>query len=140
VTTLEKPPGSFDGAFFGRSLHHVPGRVLRIATLRRLARALSPDGVLILMVVYREGRGLLSRSRLVDAARRIGRAVGVPLSEPGDGYMRDVSEGGDSARLCFFHHYDRPADVGDELRAAGFAAQEAAPCWWVCRPAPEPLC
>jgi hypothetical protein len=69
------------------------------------------------MVVYRQPRGLISRSRLVDAVRtaaaRLGR--GARLSEPGDGYMREVSEGSDPRRACFFHDYDGPADVRGEL-------------------------
>jgi hypothetical protein len=91
------------------------------------------------MVVYRGPRGwVLSRSRLVDRLRALGRRLGLAhaLSEPGDGYMREVSEASDPSRPCFFHDFDRPAEVRDELEAAGFRAHEATPGWWVCRPAP----
>jgi SAM-dependent methyltransferase len=135
ATALDDPPGTYDAAFFCGSLHHVPGRRLRIDTLRRIGRALAPAGVLLLMVVYRERRGWLSRSRLVDGARRVARALGAgaAVAEPGDGYMVEVSEGSDPSRPCFFHHYDRPHDVREELEAAGFTAQEARPGWWICR-------
>jgi SAM-dependent methyltransferase len=137
VTALEEPPGSFDAAFFGGSLHHLPGRDLRIETLARIGRALTPDGVLIAMVHYREGRGLLSRSRLVDAARGLVRRFGYRrTSEPGDGYMREVSLGSDPERLCFFHFYDGPAEIRAELDAAGFRAEEATRGWWICRTRP----
>jgi SAM-dependent methyltransferase len=142
VTALAEPPGSYDGAFFAGSLHHIPGRALRIETLRRIAAALAPGGALLLMVVYRQPRGLISRSRLVDAMRAVAHRAGFGArwSEPGDGYMREVSEGSDPRRACFFHDYDGPADVREELEAAGFHPEEAAPCWWVCRPAREPVC
>jgi SAM-dependent methyltransferase len=135
VVALDDSPGSYDAAYFCGSLHHVPGRALRIETLRRVARALSAGGVLILMVVYRERRGILSRSRVVDGVRRLARALGAgaAVAEPGDGYMVEVSEGSDPQRACFFHHYDGAADVRGELEAAGFAAQEVRSGWWICR-------
>jgi SAM-dependent methyltransferase len=135
VVDLDDPPGSYDAAYFCGSLHHVPGRALRIETLRRIGRALTPAGVLILMVVYRERRGVLSRSRVVDAMRRIARGLGAgaAVAEPGDGYMAEVSEGSDPQRACFFHNYDGPDDIRGELEAAGFAAQEVRPGWWACR-------
>jgi SAM-dependent methyltransferase len=140
VTTLAETAGSYDGAFFAGSLHHIPGRALRIDTLRRIAAALAPGAVLVLMVVYRQSRGLISRSRLVDAVRAAARRLGWrAFSEPGDGYMREVSESSDPRRACFFHDYERPADVRRELEAAGFQAEEVAPCWWVCRSASAPL-
>ncbi len=136
VAALDEPPGSFDAAFFGGSLHHLPGRQLRIDTLARIRRALTPDGVLIVMVYYRERRGLLSRSRLVDAVRRLVRRFGYRrMSEPGDGYMREVSLGSDPERQCFFHYYDSPTEIWAELEAAGFRAEEADRGWWICRPA-----
>ncbi len=142
ATSLDEAPGSYDAAFFGGSLHHIPGRSLRIETLTRVRRALTPPGVLILMVMYRERRGLLSRSRGVDAVRVLARALGggPRFSEPGDSDMCEVSHGSDPARACFFHNYGGPGEIRGELQAAGFTAQEAMPGWWVCGPAPPPLC
>ena len=137
VTDLDVVDATFDAAFFAGSLHHLPGRELRIGTLRRLARAVKPDGVLIVMVHYRERRGVLSRSRLVDAVRALVRQLGGRVSEPGDGYMREVSAGSDPVRACFFHFYGGSADVRAELEAAGFSAEEASRGWWICRP-PRP--
>ena len=136
VTELDAPPGAFDGAYFAGSLHHVPGRARRVEALARIRRALAPGGALILVVVYRGRRGLVSRSRLVDLVRRLGARLpgAFRLSEPGDGWMREVSEASDPREAIFFHDYDGPAEVREELRAAGFVAAEARPGWWVCRP------
>lgn len=135
VTELDEPPGSFDGAYWGGSYHHVPGRALRVETLRRLMRAVAPQGVLVLMVIYREPRGILSRSRLVDLLRAAGRGV-LPrprLSEPGDGYMGQVSDASDPREPCFFRQFAGPPEVRGELEEAGLEALEVAPGWWVCR-------
>ena len=135
VTELDEPPGSFDGAYWAGSYHHIPGRSLRIETLRRIMRALTPDGALVLMVVYRGKRGLLSRSRLVDLLRKALRILPGPWrpSEPGDVYMRETSEASDPQAPCFFHDFSTPAEVRAEIEAAGLTAEEVAPGWWVCR-------
>jgi SAM-dependent methyltransferase len=136
VTDLDEPPGSFDGAYWAGSYHHVPGRPLRTQALRRIMRALTPDGVLILMVMYRGRRGLLSRSRLVDLLRKVGSGLArtTGLSEPGDGCLREPSEASDPRETCFFHDFERPDEVRVELEAAGLRSEEVAPGWWVCRP------
>ena len=138
ATDLDERPGAFDAAYWAGSYQHVPGRALRVETLRRIGRALVPDGVLILMVVYRGPRGLLSRSRLVDWLRAGAKVLGAErLSEPGDAYMRETSEASDPREACFFHDYSAPAEVASEVGAAGLSAVEANPCWWVCRPVPR---
>lgn len=141
VTELDDPPGSFDGVFWAGSFHHVPGRALRVEALRRIARVLTPDGALILVVVYREV-GLISRSRLVDLLRRVGRRLlGTRrFSEPGDRLMREVSEASDPREPVFFHDFSGPGEVRAEIAASGLAADEIAPGWWVCRKArPHPI-
>lgn len=137
ATELDEPPGSFDGAYWAGSYHHIPGRALRVEALRRIVRALTPDGVLILMVAYREPRGLLSRSRLVDFLRGLGASFfGTRrLSEPGDGYMRETSQASDPREACFFHNFSSPHEVRAELEAAGLSGEEVTPGWWVSRPA-----
>jgi len=135
VTELNEPPGSFDGAYWAGSYHHIPGRALRIETLQRIMCTLTTDGALVLMVVYRENRGLLSRSRLVDLLRKVLRGVPGPwrLSEPGDVYMRETSEASDPHDRCFFHEFSTADEVRAEIVAAGLAASEIAPGWWICR-------
>ena len=135
ATELDEPPASFDGAFWTGSYYHVPGHALRVETLRRIARALAPDGVLILQVLYQARLALVSRARLVEFLRWVGRRVGGAwrLSEPGDGLMRDVSEASDPREACFFHEFSGPVEVRGELEAAGFRAEEVRPGWWVCR-------
>jgi hypothetical protein len=48
--------------------------------------------------------------------------------------MIQVSEGSDPRRACFFHQYDGPRELAREFAAAGLAASEVQPGWWVCRP------
>jgi hypothetical protein len=108
---------------------------LRVDTLRRIARSLAPDGVLILAVMYREPLGLLSRTRMVDLVRVVGARLVGPgrLSEPGDGYIRDVSEASDSSVPVFFHNFSGPGEARAEIEAAGLGGGEESPGWWVCR-------
>jgi SAM-dependent methyltransferase len=135
ATDLDDPPGSYDGAFFSGSFQHIPGRALRIATLTRIRHALTTSGALLLGVGYRDPRGLLSRSRLVDTFRSVGgRLFGFGrLSEPGDAWMRDVSDASDPAQVVFCHCFDHATSVQAEIEAAGFRGEEAGQGWWVCR-------
>ena len=137
ATDLVEPPESHDGAFFSGSFQHVPGRAVRIDTLRRIGRALTPGGVLMLSVSYREALGLLSRTRVVDWVRTLGARVLGPrrFAEPGDGYSRDVSEASDSREAVFLHSFRDGAEVRAEIEAAGLIPEEVAPGWWVCRKA-----
>ena len=135
LTELDEPPGTYDAAYIAAALHHVPGRARRIEALARVRRALVPGGALLVFVVYRDPRPICSRSRLVDLIRSL--AVRLPLrvavSEPGDGYMREVSEASDPRVPIFFHDYGGPGEVRAELEAAGFAADEPYRGWWMCR-------
>jgi SAM-dependent methyltransferase len=135
ATDLDDPPRTWDGAFFSGSFQHIPGRALRIETLRRIARALTDDGPLILGVMYRGRLGLLSRTRVVDLLRALGTRLCGPgrFSEPGDGYMRDVSEASDSTVPVFFHDFSGPDEARAEIEAAGLQGHEESPGWWICR-------
>lgn len=134
ATEIDDPPGSFDAAYLGCPLHHIPGRARRIEMLARLRRGLTADGVLLVVLAYRDCRPW-SRSRLVDACRRVGARVLGPdrVSEPGDGWMREVSEASSLDTPIFFHSYDGPREVRVELDGAGFEGREVKPGWWVCR-------
>ncbi len=134
ATDLNEPAGSFDGAYWAGSYQHIPSRSLRLQTLRRIGKALTKDGALILMVAYGGRRGLISRSRLVDSLRQLLRRIRPtrPLSEPGDTYMRAVSEASDPQAPCFIHDFFGPGEVRGELTAAGFRSEEAEENWWVC--------
>jgi 2-polyprenyl-3-methyl-5-hydroxy-6-metoxy-1,4-benzoquinol methylase len=136
ATDLDDPPGSFDGAYWTGSYQHIPGRALRIETLRRVRQGLTPDGALILLTAHGEERGLLSRSRLVDLFRKVLGLLpgGWRLSEPGDVYMRETSDASDPQAPCFYHVFSTAAEVEAEIEAAGFTAEEVSPGWWICRP------
>jgi SAM-dependent methyltransferase len=135
LTELDEAPDTYDGAYIAAALHHVPGRARRVDALRHVRRALVPGGALILFVVYRWPRPWLSRSRLVDLIRRVAALLplGLSLSEPGDGYMREVSDASDPRAPIFFHDYAGPDEVRGELESAGLVAHEARRGWWVCR-------
>ena len=117
------------------SYQHVPGRARRIDALTRIGRALAPGGVLVLVVIYRGPRGILSRNRLVDVLRAAaGKLPGAwPVAEPGDGWMRDLSEASDPREPVFFHDFAGPEEVRREIEAAGFTATEVSRAWWICR-------
>jgi hypothetical protein len=55
------------------------------------------------------------------------------FAEPGDGYIRDVSEASDSREAVFLHTFRTPAEVRSEIESAGLFPEEVAPGWWVCR-------
>ena len=139
VTTLDESPDSFDGAYWAGSYQHIPGRALRIETLQRIMKVLTPDGALILVAAYGEKRGLVSRSRLVDLLRKALRILPGPwrLSEPGDVHMRETSEASDPKAPVFFHQFSTLDEVRAEIEAAGFAVEEVAPGWWLCRRRPR---
>lgn len=136
ATDLDEPPGSFDGAYWTGSYQHIPRRAVRIQTLRRIRQGLTSEGALILLVAYREERGLLSRSRLVDLLRKALRLLPGPwrVSEPGDVYMRETSDASDPQAPCFYHVFSTAAEVRTEIEAAGFTAEEVSRGWWICRP------
>jgi len=134
VTELDEPPRSYDGVYLAFSvLHHISGRARRIDALRLIRRALTTDGTLVLVVVYRGPRGLLSRSRLVDLLRIVGEKLpgSWRFSEHGDGYALAVSEASDPREPVFFHEYAGAAEVKGELEQAGYVAREIAAGWWV---------
>ncbi len=85
--------------------------------------------------MYRRRLGLVSRTRVVDFLRVLGAKVFGPgrFSEPGDGWMREVSEASDSRAPVFFHGFAGPGEVRAEIEAAGLSATEVIPGWWVCR-------
>ncbi|PYM05377.1 MAG: hypothetical protein DMD82_11290 [Candidatus Rokuibacteriota bacterium] len=88
-------------------------------------------------MTYRAPLGLLSRARVVDVLRRLGTGlVGRGrFSEPGDCWMRDVSNASDPRVLVYVHSFSSSAEVRLEIEAASLAADESLLGWWICRPA-----
>jgi SAM-dependent methyltransferase len=134
---LDFPPETFDGVFIGWQIHsHTPGRDRRIETLRRIRQLLKRDGVLLLFQSWREYTTWVSRARLVDGLRRLGRLfMGDALSEPGDDLIRGVTAGGAYLPLAFYHHFHNADEVQLELEAGGFVTSHTEDGLWVCRPA-----
>jgi hypothetical protein len=67
----------------------------------------------LILVVYRAPRGLISRSRLVDFLRGVVGTLGSAWrgSAPGDAYMREVSDASEPRESCFFHEFSWPREV-----------------------------
>jgi SAM-dependent methyltransferase len=135
---LHWPPASFDVVYLAAGVYsHIPGRARRVATLVRLRERLRPGGLLVLVPLFHGARGLLSRSRLVDGLRRVGRACGVRrLSEPGDGLQRGHALVAPPDCFRYVHHFASEGEVEAELSAAGLAVVDrpGSGALWVARP------
>jgi SAM-dependent methyltransferase len=123
---LEWAPASFDAVYLAAGVYsHIPGRARRVATLARLRERLRPGGLLALVPLFHGSRGVLSRSRLVDGLRRLGRAAGVRrLSEPGDGFQRGHGLVPPPDCFRYVHHFASAGEVEAELAAAGLALMD----------------
>jgi hypothetical protein len=126
ATDLGADLGRFDCVLLGDGLYSlIPGRSLRIQTLRRAAALLRPEGILVIFPLL--GRPTrLSRVAIHGTvhrfARRCLRRRAVP--EPGDVMRRHVSPVGDPSRLCFVHLFANSAEVAEEIRAAELTGLE----------------
>jgi SAM-dependent methyltransferase len=95
----------------------VPGRAARLAALRRMARHLRPEGVLLFSVAI---RGPLRRVqvRLAWLRRRL---KGDRLLEPGDWYTWFMTPSGEIG-TSYVHVFGSLRRAQAEVRAAGFGA------------------
>jgi SAM-dependent methyltransferase len=134
ATDLGADLGRFDCVLLGDGLYSlIPGRCLRIETLRRAAALLRPGGILVIFPLL--GRPTrLSRVAIHGgvhrfAGRWLRRRSG---PEPGDVMRRHISPVGDPSRLCFVHLFADSAEVADEIRAAELTGvEDPAGGFWV---------
>lgn len=127
VTDLDEPPGSFDQVRFSANVYaYIPSRALRVDVLRRVHAALREDGTLVFSTYNRRASPRGIRSSLRDLVRALlGRASWDGRGpEPGDRWVRSVSEASSpDSPLCFCHHAT-VEEVADEIRQAGLVLEE----------------
>lgn len=130
VVSLDLPPNSYDGAYVSPEVYsYIPGRQRRVEALRRIRAALREEGILLLLQSM-DRRGLVSRSRLVDSLRRLGRPIfGDRLSEPGDGWTFETA-----TRRYFKHRFFSSRELHSEIVEAGLRVEAVIEWVWVCRP------
>jgi SAM-dependent methyltransferase len=124
---------AFDAIYFSPGIYsHIPGRARRVRTLARLRDLLAPDGFIVVGPVLAPPRPLLSRARLVDALRRIGRGCGLRrLAEPGDHYYRGHALRRAPVSYRYLHRFRDKAEAEAELAEAGLVVTDRLDetCW-----------
>jgi hypothetical protein len=115
---------------------HIPGRDRRVRTLARLRDLLTPNGLIVVGPVLAPPLRALSRARLVDALRRVGRRAGLRrLAEPGDRFYRGHALDRAAASYRFIHYFSDDREAEAEMREAGLvvSGRLEATCWIVRR-------
>ncbi|MGH7347402.1 MAG: class I SAM-dependent methyltransferase, partial [Candidatus Rokuibacteriota bacterium] len=129
----------FDAIYFSPGIYsHIPGRARRVRTLARLRSLLAPGGLIVVEPVLTEPRPFLSRARVVDTVRSLGRRLGLRrLGEPGDHLYR--SHGLVRAPIShrYVHRFRDHAEAEAELADAGLIVSDRIEdTCWVVRPRP----
>jgi ubiquinone/menaquinone biosynthesis C-methylase UbiE len=125
----------FDAVYFSPGIYsHIPGRARRVRTLARLRTMLAPGGLIVIEPVLAPPHPFLSRARMVDVVRSLGRRMGFAhLGEPGDHLYR--SHGLVRAPLShrYVHRFRDHAEAAAELTDAGLIVCDRLDdsCWVV---------
>jgi ubiquinone/menaquinone biosynthesis C-methylase UbiE len=132
---------AFDAIYFSPGIYsHIPGRERRVRTLAHLRDLLAPGGLIVVGPVLAPPLPVLSRARLVDLLRRIGRRCGLDrLAEPGDHYYRGHAL--QRAPHChrYIHRFRDHVEAEAELAEAGLVVTERlADTCWITRAARRP--
>jgi hypothetical protein len=109
-----------------------------VRTLARLRELLAPDGIIVAGPVLASPQRLLSRARLVDTLRRVGRRVGIHrLAEPGDHFYRGHALDRTPTAYRYIHRFRTSGEAEAEMAQAGLVVTERldATCW-IARPRP----
>jgi ubiquinone/menaquinone biosynthesis C-methylase UbiE len=127
----------FDAIYFSPGIYsHIPGRGRRVQTMARLRALLAPGGLIAVEPVLAPPLPRLSRTRVVDVVRTLGRRLGVRrLGEPGDHLYR--SHGLVPAPLShrYVHRFRDHAEAEAELAEAGLVvADRIEDACWILRP------
>jgi ubiquinone/menaquinone biosynthesis C-methylase UbiE len=136
--TWPAPGAPFDAIYFSPGIYsHIPGRARRVRTLARLRGLLARGGLIVLGPILSPPLPRLSRTRLVDALRRVGRAVGVRrLAEPGDHYYRGHALERTPVSYRYVHRFRDGAEAEAELADAGLRVTDRLDeTCWIARPA-----
>jgi ubiquinone/menaquinone biosynthesis C-methylase UbiE len=127
----------FDAIYFSPGIYsHIPGRDRRVRTLARLRRLLGPGGLIVTGPILGPPLPFLSRTRLVDSIRRIGRCVGVRgLAEPGDHLNRGHALERAPAAHRYVHRFRNRAEAEAEMADAGLVVTDRLDeTSWIVRP------
>jgi SAM-dependent methyltransferase len=127
----------FDAIYFSPGIYsHIPGRARRVRTLARLQELLAPGGLIVLGPILAPPLPWLSRTRLVDALRAIGRRCGLGrLAEPGDHYYRGHALERAPVSYRYVHRFRTHTEAEAELADAGLVVTERLDeTCWIARP------
>jgi 2-polyprenyl-3-methyl-5-hydroxy-6-metoxy-1,4-benzoquinol methylase len=115
---------------------HIPGRARRVQTLAHLRTLLAPGGLIVVEPVLAPPRLVLSRARVVDIVRSVGRRLGVKrLGEPGDQLYRGHGLVRAPISHRFVHRFRDHAEAEAELADAGLVVSDRIDhAYWVVRP------
>ena len=127
----------FDAIYFSPGIYsHIPGRARRVRTLARLRSLLGRGGLIVLGPILSPPLPPLSRTRLVDALRRAGRAAGIRrLAEPGDHYYRGHALERAPVSYRYVHRFRNRDEAEAELAEAGLRVTDRLDeTCWIARP------
>lgn len=127
----------FDAIYFSPGIYsHIPGRARRVRTLARLRDLLAPGGLIVVGPVLAPPLRLLSRTRLVDAVRSLGRRAGLRrMGEPGDHLFRSHALVPAPISYRFVHRFQDRAEAEAELADAGLVVIDRIDeACWIARP------
>jgi SAM-dependent methyltransferase len=127
----------FDAIYLSPGIYsHIPGRARRVRTLARLRTLLAPGGLIVVEPILARPLPLLSRTRLVDAVRRLGRRAGLArLGEPGDHLFRSHALVRAPVSYRYLHRFRDRAEAEAELAEAGLVVVERLEeACWIARP------
>jgi len=133
--TVPASVGRFDAVYFSPGIYaHIPGRDRRVRTFARLRDLLAPNGLIVVGPVLAPPLRALSRARLVDALRRIGRRAGFRrLAEPGDRFYRGHALDRAATSYRYIHYFRDSGEAEAEMADAGLVVIERldTTCWVV---------
>lgn len=131
---LSYPADSFDVALcLPAAYQHTPTRRRRIDLLKAIGRVLTPQGALVLCAGWHSDAG--PRLALVDRLRRLlCRMFGDRFpTEPGDRLIRHLSLASDASVQCFYHVFQSPEEIYQEIVAAGWNGERVIDGPWILR-------
>jgi SAM-dependent methyltransferase len=116
----------FDAIYFSPGIYsHIPGRDRRVRTLARLRDLLAPGGLIVAGPILAPPLAWLSRTRLVDGLRKIGRRAGLQrLAEPGDHLNRGHALERAPAAHRYVHRFRNRAEAEAEMAEAGLVVTD----------------
>jgi ubiquinone/menaquinone biosynthesis C-methylase UbiE len=134
--TLPADTRPFHAIYFSPGIYsHIPGKERRVRTMARLRDLLAPGGLIVVGPVLAPPLRALSRVRLVDALRRVGRLAGLGrLAEPGDHFYRGHALDRAPIAYRYIHRFRTSADAEAELAEAGLVVSDRLDVtWWIVR-------